>query len=258
MRSGSIGYTSCKRRREEPADHAGDLQRELLRRGEPVDPVVDDPLEAVGDTHARQVDARRDPALAALESEQAGLPQGQRKLLAVERIPLGFLEDQLLDGTGQGLDAQPLAGEGQRILVREVAEPEDIVGQLEQVLVLLGKARDLEPRRDDQHRLARLPGDLQRQGPGGRVEPVGVVDHQERRPARRGPAQQAEQQVVGVVGPDLAGHAAVRSLSGRSSGRTAPSSGASDRRSGSSPTQSARSRSRRASWSRASIDSKSD
>ncbi len=192
--------------REEPADHAGDLQRELLRRGEPIDPVVDDPLEAIGNPHARQVDARRDPALAALDSEQAGLPQGQRKLLAVERIPLGFLEDQLLGGTGHRLDAEPFAGESQRILVRKVAEPEDLVGQLQQVLVLLGKGRDLNPRRDDQHRLARLSGYLQRQGPGGRVEPVGIVDHQERRPARRGPAQQAEQQVVGVVGPDLAGH----------------------------------------------------
>ena len=214
--------------REHPADHAGDLERQLLLRRLLVDAADRHAVHGVGQPRERAGGGLGpQPADIAADLERAGVAQGARQLLAEERVALGPRVDQLAEAL---LDARdPEAPRDQLVGLRaaqgrqsEVQRPAlgEHLGQLGRRVVA-----GLAHRQHQQQRRHPAPH-RQRQRPRGRVEPLRVVEDQHLRRARDRRADQVDQQRPRVGPADHARHVARHLVSAKSSPSGSASSGA--------------------------------
>jgi hypothetical protein len=197
---------------EPPPDDAGHLQRQLLAGREAVDPRGHHALHGLREAHrAEGAGAGCDRAFPVGDADQPGVAQGVGQLLAEERVALGAFVDQGGHRLGQAADPEALAHQGhglvpaQRLQLepfggRVLAEPPEVVRER----IAHGPGGQHQQERPD------LGAHLAGQRPGGRVEPVGVVQDQQEWPgAAAGPGrrglEELLEQLAGIVGPHLAG-----------------------------------------------------
>ena len=79
---------------EDLPDHGGVLQQVLLGRGQPVEARGDDPLQRLG--HRKLGGPREHPAAGAANDE-AAIGEHVHVLLRIERVPLGAVEQRMLE-----------------------------------------------------------------------------------------------------------------------------------------------------------------
>mmetsp|Transcript_17904 Transcript_17904/g.40600 ORF Transcript_17904/g.40600 Transcript_17904/m.40600 type:complete len:233 (+) Transcript_17904:125-823(+) len=115
---------------ELPSDHARNLERQLLRGRQPVDPAGDQPLNRVGDGEVREVNFAQ-LAADVLSARTERLTQGESKLRAEQRAPLRSFPDQILDGERKLVNAEDLHNELHTIVVGHGLHDEAGAGLLE-------------------------------------------------------------------------------------------------------------------------------
>ena len=192
---------------ERPADHAGDFQRHLLRRGETVDAARDEALHMVWERQRVEIDTRGDLGPAIADPDLARVAEIVGDLLDEKGIAQRLAPQELRQGGGNLRGAESLHHQRQALLGAQRLK-DDLVrvrgGQ--QRGIIAGKRIDHRPGDDHQHQRRHLGGGLPGQRPGGRVHPVAVLQNDLQR-RHAGPAlEQADQQFVGVEQPHFAEH----------------------------------------------------
>jgi hypothetical protein len=98
---------------EDPADHAGHFQEQLLLGGQRVNAADDHAVDGVWEVHLAQVAGiGRKSALAVRDGDQAGVAQGVSQFLAEEWVPFRPFADEAGYFRWQGGHVQTVADQG--------------------------------------------------------------------------------------------------------------------------------------------------
>ena len=116
-----------------------------------------------------------------------------------------MLADELGHRPGYQGDPEPLPDERGEVVSRQGIEAKLLgIGRLAEPLVVLRDGFGERTQGEHQQRRWDPLGDEPGQGPGSRVAPVSVLNHDQQRPLPRGHLERADQKPAGVVPADLA------------------------------------------------------
>ncbi len=110
---GNIGWKNRLERAigKDPPENAGDLQRQLLSRRQPVDPADNGALHGFRKAEPFQVGTGCQHTAITDDLDQAGIAQGKGQRLTVERVALCPLADQFGNRRGQAAHPKPTANQ---------------------------------------------------------------------------------------------------------------------------------------------------
>ena len=188
-------------RRKGAAHHARHFDRELLRRGKPVDAGADHALHRGGKVQLlKAAGVGRQAARAVLDDHMPGIAQCEGERLRKERMPIGASGDEMGECRGDRGDAETPADQRVHVFRWQPSELQQTgIRHLPRLLPGLGGLRPERSRRQHTKGLGHPVEDARDQLPRRRVQPLAIVEREDERPARRGALEQPHQR----VGDDL-------------------------------------------------------
>ena len=191
-----------------PAHDARHLQRQLLLRAKPVDAACNHAFDGVRKLHRRKTSCLdREHALPAFDADDAAVPKRVGEFLAEKGMAFGLALDQLRDQYRQRGHAQPPAHQRDGLLGRKAFQAHSARVGVTQQRLSFGRRQRLD-RPGHQHQQERLhaPSHRERERPRGRIEPVRILQDQDKRPSLRALAKQPDDQLAKRIGAGLLGH----------------------------------------------------